>query len=318
MPILPSSPDAFLNQLAWRMAAGIAAGAALVAVILASNGPASAKGILPAAPAPLPPAAPPQELREELSLGGDLARCIDFCAQHVTTERSFVVFSNGTCVIVDEPSDQPVVDAIHTLEDCSGPNARFITRGIEDGHFLVTYRRAAFHCIFAEEISSQRDLIERTFLAFLTPGERRNMPPAFDPPFNAKLGLVARARLNRDAQELTVAKVIRARPTATPPPAEPNETEDPLHEGSAFPFPPPGGSLPAETIPDGTLLPPKDAVPRAIPIPEEDPGEEGEFPAEPGAEPSEAAWRPPAPERPRSHVNVFEGLAQGGPPTGIE
>lgn len=138
------------------------------------------------------PAAPAQQperkseakpLPKPPSIGGDTERAIEFCARHVTSERSFVVFSNGTCVIVDEPTSQPVIDAIHILSDCAKPDARFITREIENSHYLVTYRLAVFHCLFSEEISSHRKEIETSFLRFLTPTERSSMKANFDPPF---------------------------------------------------------------------------------------------------------------------------------------
>jgi len=221
------------------MAAGIAAGAALVAVILtnlrqtagAVRLPAgSAREVATALPAPLPP--------PTLPVGGNLERCIEFCAQHVTNGRSFVVFSKGTCVIVDEPDSQPIVTAIHTLEDCSGPNARFIAREIEDGHHLVTYRRPVFHCLFSEEIESQRPAIESSYLRYLTPAEKKSMPPEFDPPFHAKLGLVARARLNQDAADPVVVKVIRPKPIESP--AGPYEPFGPPELGLPHTFPDPG------------------------------------------------------------------------------
>ena len=57
-------------------------------------------------------------------------------------------------------------------------------------------------------------------------------------PLDAKLGLVARARLNQDARDLTVARVIRAKqveePVASAPPAEPVAPLEPF-----VPPPPP-------------------------------------------------------------------------------
>jgi hypothetical protein len=219
----------FVNQLAWRLAAAIAAAAALLAVVLTSGSrshPGSGTVVradpsVPEAEGPAEGLPSPSEAAQAVPAGpadgpevtgGDVARAIDFCVNHVTPERSFVVFSNATCVIVDEPCEQPIVDAIHTLEDCSGPNVRFITREIEDGHVLVTYRRAVFNCLFADEIEAQRPFLEANYLALLTSAEKQSMSEGFHPPFHAKLGLLARARLNRDAHHLTVARIIRAKP----------------------------------------------------------------------------------------------------------
>ena len=110
---LARSPDpSFLNKIAWRLSAGVAAGASLIAVILTSSEEptVSPPDVAPtmataARPAPLPAAA------GKVPVGGDVNRCIGFCARHVTSDRSFVIFTNGTCVIVDEPSHTPIVDA---------------------------------------------------------------------------------------------------------------------------------------------------------------------------------------------------------------
>ena len=214
------SPDSvFLDQVAWRIAAGIAAVAALAAAILTTanqnsrDAPMRPPVSTPGAASPVSSARVPPPLE----IGGDVARCIEFCARHVSTERSFVVFSNGTCVIVNEPTIQPIVDALHTLEECAVPNAHFITRQIEDGHHLVTYRQAVFHCLFSEEISTHRNSVERNFFQYLSPEEQKSMAAGFDPPFHAKLGLMARARLNLDGVQRTVSKLIRAKPLVEPP-----------------------------------------------------------------------------------------------------
>lgn len=130
----------------------------------------------------------------------------------VTTNRSFVVFNNGTCVIVKEHSSDPIAEAMITLGECSNPNARFITKEIEHGNILVTYQKPAFHCLFQDEIEETRSTIESEFIHYLTDAERSQMERNWEPPFQAKLGLMARQRLNEDANDLRIAKVIKARP----------------------------------------------------------------------------------------------------------
>ena len=102
--------------------------------------------------------------------------------------------------------------------------------------------RAAFNCLFPDEIAALRPGVESNYLRYLTSTEQASMPAGFDPPFHAKLGLLARARLNHDARDLEVAKVIRAKPPGDPllpaessPPAEP---PGPLAPGLSATFPP--------------------------------------------------------------------------------
>jgi hypothetical protein len=66
-------------------------------------------------------------------------------------------------------------------------------------------------------------------------------------PLDAKLGLVARARLNQDASDRVVAKVIRALPAqALPDGEEPVEPVEPFGPPEPDPFRPilPGQALP--------------------------------------------------------------------------
>lgn len=190
----------------------------MLAVILTSAEVKPARRPIPATSAPVAPAPPlataTDTSREAVEENVDQA--VAFCAEHVTTERSFVVFSNGTCVVVDEPCEEPVLEAARILDRCASPEARFITREIENGSFLVSYREPVFNCLFSDEIETKRTLLEEDFPAFLTAAERKSMPAGFNPPFHAKLGLLARFRLNHDARERTVAKIIRANAVAGP------------------------------------------------------------------------------------------------------
>ena len=142
----------------------------------------------------------------------DYQRRSEFRAQHVTADRSFGVFKNGTCVIIDEPDPNPVETAIELIQICSAPDARFITRPIEAGCYMVTYKKPVFHCLFADEVAQLGPVVARSIDQFLTTSERLAKPADWEPPFDAKLGLVARTFLNTDARDQHVAKVIRALP----------------------------------------------------------------------------------------------------------
>lgn len=212
---LTGLPSTLTNRITWRLAAALGASVALVAVVLTLrypvSGPAPALQVRSAPPtAPTPLLSPVADSVEVPS--GHLNRLISFCASMVTSDRTFVVFANGTCVIVNEPSLDPVAEAVTILGECSSPNARFITKEIEHGNILVTYQKPAFHCLFEDEVAQTRPQIEQNFLHYLTAAERSQVEIDWEPPFHAKLGLVARHRLNEDATDLQVAKVIKARP----------------------------------------------------------------------------------------------------------
>ncbi|MGJ8632818.1 MAG: hypothetical protein ACSHX7_02780 [Luteolibacter sp.] len=46
----------------------------------------------------------------------DLGKLVEFCAKHTTSERGFVIFRNGSCVLVRESADDPVVEAMQVLQ----------------------------------------------------------------------------------------------------------------------------------------------------------------------------------------------------------
>ena len=213
LPSWLANPDAgLLNKASWRISALLAGTIALVAVYL-NQGKILPEDVAPQpAPAVVAHPAPPEGIAINGSPVTDARRRIEFCAQHVTADRSFVVFQNGTCVIINEPDEDPVGTALGILAKCSAPDARFITRRIEADSYMITYNEPIFHCLFADEVAQLAPVVAETFPSFLTAAERQAQPAGWEPPFDAKLGLVARTFLNTDARDQEVAKVIRAMP----------------------------------------------------------------------------------------------------------
>jgi hypothetical protein len=213
---LTGFPTSLSNRLTWRLSAALAASLALLATILTLRYPPQGhpqeSTSLPQTAVAAPAEATPLISNRIETPTGHLDRLIDFCSSMVTYDRSFVVFSNGTCVIVSEPSIDPIAEAVTILGECSNPNARFLTDEIEHGNVLVTYQKPAFHCLFEDEINQTRVDLNAGFTHYLTAVERSQMDENWEPPFHAKLGLVARQRLNEDAMSLRIAKVIKARP----------------------------------------------------------------------------------------------------------
>ncbi|RYD48826.1 MAG: hypothetical protein EOP85_02790 [Verrucomicrobiaceae bacterium] len=85
-----------------------------------------------AAPAPAPVPAGVQQasfedLPEESAVAVSSDDLVTFCSKHVTEKRSFVVFRRGTCVIVNEPCEDPLAEARKILGKCKKSDARFLT-----------------------------------------------------------------------------------------------------------------------------------------------------------------------------------------------
>ena len=225
---LRNADAALGNRLAWRASAALGAAFALLVVLLH-------QGVIHWSPEEISSnakAPAPKNLVASLPTGQnargesvtDVRRRVDFCSRHVTLDRSFVVFANGTCVIVNEPADDPIGTALEALNKCGGPEARFITREIEAESYMVTYSEPIFHCLFADEVAQLAPVVEANFSSFLTPAERLVQAEGWEPPFDAKLGLLTRSFLNADVRDRKVAKVIRALPIPGLGPAQANNT----------------------------------------------------------------------------------------------
>ena len=70
--------------------------------------------------------------------------------------------------------------------------------------------------MFAKEIADHKDELPPIFLDLMTPAERSHLKEGHIPPLDAQLGLAARARLNKDAREPQVFKLIRAASSSSP------------------------------------------------------------------------------------------------------
>lgn len=141
----------------------------------------------------------------------DLDKVISFCARHTTRERGFVVFRNGTCVIIGEPSEDPVASAERLLRETSQPEAKFLSERTAEGDLIVTFGGVVFHWIPADEIPGLTVWTGTNFQSLLSENEKSIAEDGWMPPYDARLGLVARMRLLEDGAEPEVLKVIRPR-----------------------------------------------------------------------------------------------------------
>lgn len=140
---------------------------------------------------------------------------IAFCSTHVTARRSFVVFRYGTCVVVDEPSTDPVGDARARLEACDDPEARFVPELTAEGNLLVSFKEPVFHNFTPTERETIQNELNRLTPALLTPKERVSAGDDWVPPTHARFGLLARRRMLEDAARPVAVKIIRAKDRAT-------------------------------------------------------------------------------------------------------
>ena len=150
--------------------------------------------------------APPAASTEEL---------VAFCSQHVSAKRSFVIFQRGTCVVVDEPCEDPLSDARKRLSACAAPDAPFVPEPTNEGDLIVAFKEPVFHRFTREEVALITPWVDQIAPALLSPAESVAAGDTWTPHENAKVGLLARRRLQEDATQSVPVKIIRAKPTET-------------------------------------------------------------------------------------------------------
>lgn len=138
-----------------------------------------------------------------------------FCSQHVSAKRSFVIFQRGTCVVVDEPCADPLAEARKRLSACAGPDAPFVPEPTSEGDLIVAFQEPVFHRFTREEVALLTPWVDQIAPALLSPSESVAAGDTWTPHENAKVGLLARRRLQEDASKSVPVKIIRAKPTET-------------------------------------------------------------------------------------------------------
>jgi hypothetical protein len=139
---------------------------------------------------------------------------ISFCSKHVTEKRSFVVFKRGTCVVINEPCEDPKGEALRVLARCKQPDAKFLTEPTAEGDMIVTFKEPIFHRFNPEEVGKFLPWLKKSAAALLTPAESVQAGEGWVPPDQARFGLLARRRLLEDAADAVPVKIIRAKQRA--------------------------------------------------------------------------------------------------------
>ncbi len=196
-------------------AAGLVAGvASLVAVYqLAKAKPDEAQQDAPAA-AEVKSVQPEPEIPDYLPVGFRedwTHRTIAFCADEVRLDRTLVIFSHGTCVLVHEPSENPLVEACAVLAAAAKPGAVFATATGADGAVMVTYRERVFQRFGKEDTAVVLTSLGDRYSELMTEGERSARNPSQLVPDSVKLGFVGRWCLLQDAAEKKPLRIVRER-----------------------------------------------------------------------------------------------------------
>ena len=134
-----------------------------------------------------------------------------FCARHVTDKRSFVIFKRGTCVVINEPCEDPVAEGLRILSRSKDPNGRFVTEPTTEGDMSVAFKEPVFHRFTPQEMEKIQPWLAKSASTLLSPAETVTAGEGWLPPASARVGLLARRRLLEDAAQAVPVKVVRAR-----------------------------------------------------------------------------------------------------------
>jgi len=149
---------------------------------------------------------PPEPEAEEL---------VEFCSLHVTERRCFVLFGRGSCVLVKEPSADPVADAIASLKACADSSAPFIPEQTRDGGIIISFKEPVFHRFSNDILDDLGPWLNQVAPALLSPEETMSAGADWNPPYHARVGLLARRRMLEDAATPVAVRVIRAKAAQT-------------------------------------------------------------------------------------------------------
>lgn len=140
----------------------------------------------------------------------DIKATTDAAAFYTDRKRSFVVFANGTCVLVGDGAKVLEKEAAETLNKIFYAHPDFNPIEMKDGNWIVEYSQPAFSIVFKSEIERHWDYIDRMHLEALATDEVL-MSPAGPNKFDrrGKIGLYGRARMFMDAQDPKAAFVWR-------------------------------------------------------------------------------------------------------------
>jgi hypothetical protein len=140
---------------------------------------------------------------------------VQFCSRHVTDKRTFVLFSRGTCVVVDEPCVDPLAEARRKLAACAESEAPFVPEPTSEGDLIITFKEPVFHRFTQGDLEGLLPWLEQVAPALLSPSESMAAVEGWSPHQNAKVGLLARRRMLEDASQAVPVKIIRAKSRAT-------------------------------------------------------------------------------------------------------
>ena len=138
-----------------------------------------------------------------------IAKCF---AYYTDYQNNFVVFKNGTCLILDDFESDVEKQAKRALRERFNPLLSFSTEVLVDDNWYVKFQGGVIGIVFKDEIDANIEYIETNYLDGLLPTEVLFENEIGEKPtelgLNGKVGLLSRARAVMDYLEPEISYVI--------------------------------------------------------------------------------------------------------------
>ena len=134
------------------------------------------------------------------------------CTRLINKDRSIVVFSHGTCVMIEEPVNDRQATAKHILLIAADPESKFKSNRISNKDHIITFSPSVFTWITAKDIATHKNSLLSKWDQGLSEDERNNLFGR-KVPLSTQVGILARSKLLEDASSPKVVKVIIAKQT---------------------------------------------------------------------------------------------------------
>ncbi len=139
----------------------------------------------------------------------DIDQIAKNCARMVNGKNSFAVFEHGTCVLLIEPIEDPVLSAKSSLKILSDPKIEFEVQALDNNNYLIIFNKYLFCWMFADQLAKNKDAImhDRRLERIQTDSPKVRSLSDMD----IRVGKLARLCLLEDSRKLNIKKIIRAK-----------------------------------------------------------------------------------------------------------
>lgn len=132
------------------------------------------------------------------------------CARLITKNKSIVVFSNGTCVMIEEPVADRLETAKNILLIAADPESKFKANSLPNNDYVITFAPGVFTWVTAKNIATHKNSLLTNWDQGLSEQEHNDLYGR-KVPLSTQIGVLARSKMLADASSPKVSKIIAAK-----------------------------------------------------------------------------------------------------------